>query len=215
MFGRHSDFWRGGWYGQACDAAHEAAGRSHGRHHGGGFHFGGASGFGSPFGRFPFGRNPFGAPRARRGDVRAAILALLAEQPRNGYQIMQELEQRSRGMWRPSPGSVYPALQQLQDEGLIRDEAEGGGRTYHLTDAGREYVKAHPDEVRAPWEEASEEDEESGRELLGTLRDMAVAIWQISRTGTASQQAEARKVLEETRRALYRILANESGRRDA
>ncbi len=203
----HSEFWQGGGHGHGCSAFH-AAGR--GRHHGG-FPFG-PGGFDPSFGRFRFGRFPFGGPRARRGDVRAAILALLSEQPRNGYQIMQELEQRSRGMWRPSPGSVYPALQQLQDEGLIRDEAEGGSRTYHLTDAGREYVKTHPDEVRAPWEEASEEDEEGGRELLGTLRDMAFAIWQVSHTGSASQRSEARRVLEETRRALYRILANE-GRR--
>lgn len=212
MFAGDSEFWQGGCW-QACDPAREAARRGQGRHRGGGFHFGGPAGF--PFGRFPFGRSPFGGgPRARRGDVRGAILALLAEQPRNGYQIMQELEQRSRGLWRPSPGSVYPALQQLQDEGLIRDEAEGGGRTFHLTDAGRDYVKTHPDEVRAPWEDASEEDDESDRELLGTLRDLALAIWQISRSGTARQRAEGRKVLDETRRALYRILANESGRRD-
>ena len=211
MFGRDSEFWHGGSHWQACDPAREAAGRSQGRHRGGGFPFGGPAGF--PFGRFPFGRSPFGGPRARRGDVRGAILALLAEQPRNGYQIMQELEQRSRGMWRPSPGSVYPALQQLQDEGLIRDEPEGGGRTFHLTDAGRDYVKAHPDEVRAPWEDASEEDDASDRELFGTLRDMALAIWQISRAGTARQRAEARKVLDETHRALHRILANETAKR--
>ncbi len=212
MFGRHSDFWPG--FGAACDAAREAAGRGHGRHHGGGFHFGGPGGFDSPFGRFPFGRFPFGGSRARRGDVRGAILALLAEQPRNGYQIMQELEKRSRGLWRPSRGSVYPALQQLQDEGLIRDEAEGGGRTYRLTDAGQEYVRAHPDEVRAAWTEEEDADQDHGRELLGTLRDTAMALWQVSQTGTAGQRAEARKVLEETRRALYRILAGEGGRRD-
>jgi hypothetical protein len=68
--------------------------------------------------------------------------------------------------------------------------------------------------VRAPWEDASEEDDASDRELFGTLRDMAVAIWQISCTGTARQRADARKVLDETRRALYRVLANESGKRD-
>ena len=213
MFGRHSEFWHGGGFAGACDAAREAVRRGHGRTHGGGFPFGGSGGFDMPFGRFPFGRFPFGGPRARRGDVRGAILALLAEQPRNGYQIMQELEKRSRGLWRPSPGSVYPALQQLQDEGLIRDEAEGSGRTFRLTEAGRDYVKSHPDEVRAPWDDPGDEDEERGRELLGTLRDMALAIWQVSRTGTASQRAEARKLLDETRRALYRILGNE--RRDA
>src|SRR6185503_9728292 len=102
--------------------------------HWAGAHFGGrgggpgrGSGMGALFGfggGFPFGNFPFGGgrrgPRAKRGDIRAGILALLAEQPRNGYQIMQELEQRSRGAWRPSPGSVYPALQQLEDEGLVR-----------------------------------------------------------------------------------------------
>ncbi len=213
MFGRHSRFEDGGWTGDACRAAWEAARHArHGRH--GGFPFG-PGGFEPPFGRFPFGRFPFGGgPRARRGDVRGAILALLAEQPRNGYQIMQELEKRSRSLWRPSPGSVYPALQQLQDEGLIEEKAEGTGRTFSLTAAGRAYVREHPDEVRAPWDEEDAEDDERGRELLGSLRDTAVALWQISTTGTAAQRAEARKVLEETRRALYRILAGEGGRRD-
>jgi Transcriptional regulator PadR-like family len=92
-------------------------GRGHGRHrHGPPFGRGGFGFFGGP-GGFPRG------PRARRGDVRAAALILLAEEPRNGYQIMQEIEQRSDGVWRPSPGSVYPALAQLEDEGLIRTEA--------------------------------------------------------------------------------------------
>jgi hypothetical protein len=78
-------------------------------------------GFGGPFGRNPFGGHPVARRgRAKRGDVRAAILVLVAEQPRNGYQVMQELERRSGGSWRPSPGSVYPAFQQLEDEGLIR-----------------------------------------------------------------------------------------------
>ncbi|HXY38171.1 MAG TPA: PadR family transcriptional regulator [Vicinamibacteria bacterium] len=213
MFGRHSDSSDGGWYRQACGAAREAARHARHRHHGG-FPFG-PGGFEAPFGRFPFGRFPFGGgARARRGDVRGAILALLAEQPRNGYQIMQELEKRSRSVWRPSPGSVYPALQQLQDEGLIEEKAEGTGRTFSLTEAGRAYVREHPDEVRAPWEDDDEEDDAPGRELFGALRDTAVALWQIAVTGTAAQRAEARKVLEETRRALYRILASEGSRRD-
>ena len=93
--------------------------------------------------------------RARRGDVRAAILSLLSEQPRNGYQIMRELAERSQGAWRPSPGSVYPQLQQLEDEGLVRQEASGvapGGRVFALTDAGRTYVDKHRDELAAAWE---------------------------------------------------------------
>ena len=105
-------------------AARFAAGRGSGHRHGRG-----PFGFGPPWGGrgghppFPF----FRGPRARRGDVRAGILALLREQPRNGYQIMQELEQRSGGLWRPSPGSVYPALQLLEDEGLVRVEEQAGG----------------------------------------------------------------------------------------
>src|SRR5262249_10988960 len=92
-------------------------------------------------------------PRVKRGDVRAAALAPLGPGPRNGYQIMQEIGERSGGVWRPSPGSVYPALQQLEDEALIEAETpEGGRRRYALTSEGRAYVEAHPDEVRAPWD---------------------------------------------------------------
>ena len=92
-------------------------------------------------------------PRAKRGDVRAAALALLAEQPMNGYQIIQEIGERSGGVWRPSPGSIYPALQQLEDEGLIRAEAgEGGRRAFQLTDEGRAYAAAHSAELTAPWD---------------------------------------------------------------
>ena len=81
--------------------------------------------------------------RMRRGDVRAAILLLLEEEPRNGYQVMQELEQRTGGAWRPSPGSVYPALQLLADEGLVRSEPRDGGNVFELTDAGRAHVEEH------------------------------------------------------------------------
>src|SRR5438034_9290540 len=107
---------------------------------------------GPPFGRrgFPFGSffgGPGGfprGPRARRGDVRAAALILLAEEPRNGYQLMQEIEQRSGGVWRPSPGSVCPALAQLEDEGLVRVEERDDRRTYVLTDAGRAHLDERP-----------------------------------------------------------------------
>src|ERR1700704_5129922 len=117
------------------------SGRARHRHHG----FGRARGFGQQGPGVAFGPGgpfgPFGRGRkARRGDVRTAALLLLAEEPRNGYQIMQELEERSEGLWRPSPGSVYPALQQLEDEGLIRSEEADGRRLYHLTEAGRAYV---------------------------------------------------------------------------
>src|SRR5512146_2173979 len=91
--------------------------------------------------------------RMRRGDVRAAILLLLEEEPRNGYQVMQELEQRSEGAWRPSPGSVYPALQLLADEGLIRGEAREGGTVYELTDAGRANVEENRERWGTPWQQ--------------------------------------------------------------
>src|SRR3954468_16043216 len=110
-----------------------------GRHRGRGRHRRGPRGP-MGFGMFPGG--PFRpGPRARRGDVRAAALLLLAEEPRNGYAIMQAIEERTDGVWRPSPGSVYPALSLLQDEGLVRVEERDGGRTFHPTDAGTAHVE--------------------------------------------------------------------------
>jgi DNA-binding PadR family transcriptional regulator len=190
---------------------HMAAG-GHGRGRGAGGHRGGGPfGFGPPFGRgFPWDRFRPG-PRARRGDVRAGILALLAEQPRNGYQIMQELEQRSNGMWRPSPGSVYPALQQLEDEGLVRVQESGGGRVFMLTEQGQAYVKEHHDEVAAPWESMSSAAGEEVLDVMNLMRSIGTAAMQISTGGTTAQAAEARKVLAEARRALYRILAEDEG----
>jgi DNA-binding PadR family transcriptional regulator len=150
--------------------------------------------------------------RARRGDVRAAILSLLAEQPRNGYQIMRELTERSQGAWRPSPGSVYPSLQQLEDEGLVREEASGvapGGRVFALTDAGRAYVAKHRDELAAAWESAAPGDSEGALfGLLTQFRHIAGAAMQIGQTGSAAQIAQAQKILAEARRALYGLLAD-------
>src|SRR5213079_3522103 len=100
----------------------------------------GRGGWGGPWGGPPFGPRGFGGGRRRRmrrGDVRAAVLVLLAEEPRNGYGLMQEIERRSDGVWRPSPGSVYPALQQLEDEGLVRSTESDGRRVFELTEAGR------------------------------------------------------------------------------
>jgi DNA-binding PadR family transcriptional regulator len=175
-----------------------------GRGAGGVFGFGGSS----PFGNFPWG-GPRRGPRARRGDIRAGILALLAEQPRNGYQIMQELEQRSRGMWRPSPGSVYPALQQLEDEGLVQAKEEGTGRVFQLTEQGRRYVADHPAETQAPWDWATSEADEDLFELFGQIRHIGAALWQIANSGQPAQLTQARKILSDARRALYAILAED------
>lgn len=148
-------------------------------------------------------------PRVRRGDVRAGILALLAEEPRNGYQIIQELGARSDGVWRPSPGSVYPALQQLEDEGLVRTVEAGGRKAFELTDDGRAYVEEHADEVRAPWEAVSGSVHHGVHELGALGAQVGAAAMQVVHAGNDEQLEQAKQVLVEARRALYRILAED------
>ena len=117
-------------------------------------------------------------PRVRRGDVRAAILDVLATEPMNGYQIIQQIAERSGGAWKPSPGSIYPTLQQLEDEGLVRQETEGGKRTFTLTDEGRAYVAEHTDEVTAPWQAMSEAsgDDDGLKPLIGQVAAAVCAV---------------------------------------
>ncbi len=172
--------------------------------------------FGPPgFGPMGLGLGPWAmegrrhhGPRVRRGDVRAAALALLAEEPRNGYQLIQDIAERSGGVWQPSPGSVYPALQQLEDEGLIQAETpEGGRKRYALTAEGREYVAAHADEVRAPWDDVASSVGTDTIELRRLIAAVAAAAVQVAQVGTAAQAAQARQVLTDARRKLYAILA--------
>jgi len=154
-------------------------------------------------GRFRRGR------RIRRGDVRAAILLLLEEEPRNGYQVMQELETRSGGVWRPSPGSVYPALQLLADEGLVRSEQREGANVFELTDAGRQHVEENRERLGSPWEQAGEGVSDNMRELAGLMHQLMVASRQVMHAGDEAQIAAAAQLLAETRRSLYRILAGD------
>jgi DNA-binding PadR family transcriptional regulator len=164
------------------------------------------------FGRgFPFGRSfPGGGRRAGRGDIRAAILALLAEQPMHGYQIIQELSERSGGAWRPSPGSVYPTLQQLEDEGLVRAvQTEAGRRVHELTDAGRTEAAATGRES-APWEDAAEERPGEVAGLRQLFAQVAAATWQVAQAGSVRQHAAAAEILRETRRRLYQLLADDA-----
>jgi DNA-binding PadR family transcriptional regulator len=201
----------------AVRIARMAKGGGHGPGHGPGPGFGPgfggfAPGFEPPFG--PFGRHRRqgrGGPRARRGDVRAALLMLLAEEPRNGYGLMQEIERRSDGLWRPSPGSVYPALSQLEDEGLVRgDASEGGaGRTYSLTDAGRAEVAARDPERPAPWAFPGDELGDGVQQLRAIAGQLMAATYQVAQAGSDAQVARARDALADTRRALYRILAGD------
>jgi len=179
-------------------------------------HWGG--GFGGPWGGWwPGPPGPPGPPRgtkASRGDVRAAILALLREGPRNGYQIMSEIEERSGGAWRPSPGAVYPALSQLADEGLIEAEESGGRRTFTLTDAGREYVEQNPEMARGAWESTAQQEAWQVPGLFAEAARLGGGIVQIAHAGTPEQVRAAERLLERTRRDLYRILADEDDEDD-
>jgi len=160
-------------------------------------------------------------PRVRRGDVRVAILAVLADQPRNGYQVIQEISERTGGAWRPSPGSVYPTIAQLEDEGLIEGDDERGRRTLRLTESGRAYLADHADEIEEVWapftrdrEERPERDGDGGPDfasLKPELGRVMNAVWQIITTGTDEQRRAAVGVLVEARRSLYTILADHPG----
>ncbi|MFC5141264.1 PadR family transcriptional regulator [Actinomycetospora rhizophila] len=202
MFGEHPGGPRGGF-------------RRGGRRGGpfgrpGGFGPGGPGGFGG-FG--PGGFGPGGGPRGghrgrrARGDVRTAVLALLAEEPMHGYQIIQEIGERSGGSWRPSPGSVYPTVSQLADEGLVRTEKAEGRSVIHLTDAGRTYVDEHREELDAVWNTAAAEDGFSALREAGA--GLAGAVAQVAQVGRDEQVAEAVRLLDDTRRRLYLLLAGE------
>jgi DNA-binding PadR family transcriptional regulator len=146
----------------------------------------------------------------RRGDVRAAILLLLDEAPRNGYQVMQELEERSDGMWRPSPGSVYPALQLLADEGLVRGESREGSTVYELTDEGKKHVEDNRESFGTPWQQAEEGVPGDVRDLFRLAMAVGMATRQVAQTATTAQRKEAAEILTETRRRLYGILASDA-----
>jgi DNA-binding PadR family transcriptional regulator len=146
--------------------------------------------------------------RGRRANVREAILTLLTERSMHGYEMIQEIERRSRGTWRPSPGSVYPTLQLLEDEGLIAAQAaEGGRKRYNLTGSGRA-TQDSDDAARAPWEQFSEEYGESVLDTKAAIHGIMQAVGEVVRVGTDGQREQANQVLEQARRQLYRILAD-------
>ena len=151
-------------------------------------------------------RGPRGS-RAGRGDVRSALLALLSEQPMHGYQMIQEISSRSGGSWKPSPGSVYPTLQQLEDEGLVRAQDQDGKRVYGLTDEGRRFTADRAEEFASLWEGVAPS--ENDTQLGDLVFQVGAAFVQVARTGTPEQMAEARKVLARTRADLYRILGQD------
>jgi DNA-binding PadR family transcriptional regulator len=136
-------------------------------------------------------------------------LTLLAEQPMHGYQIITELGSRSGGVWRPSPGSVYPTLQQLQDEGLVTVSEEDGRRTFSLTDAGRAEVERASAGRRAPWEDMADEADDAAGGLKSLVGQLIAATIQVATAGTHDQVAQAEKVLTDARKAMYRLLAED------
>jgi len=144
--------------------------------------------------------------RTRRGNVRAALLALLDERAMHGYEMIQELDERTGGVWRPSPGSVYPTLQMLEDEGLVTSQEEGGKRLFSLTDTGREQAAA---QTTAPWDEVTEaaganalREREAFGQLLGAMK-------QVMAVGSDAQKARALDVINDARRRIYGILADD------
>ena len=165
----------------------------------------------------PEGRGP--GPKVRRGDVRSAILDVMAaasraEEPINGYQVIQQIAERSDGAWRPSPGSVYPTIQQLQDEGLVEPDEERGRRTIRLSAAGVRYVEEHPDEMAAVWapfeaqRRSAESDSSDRPDVKSEVGQVMSAVWQIVTQGSDDQRRAALATLVETRRTLYGILAD-------
>ena len=144
--------------------------------------------------------------RSRRGDVRLAVLSLLAERPMHGYEMMQELADRTKGLWRPSPGALYPALQLLEDQGLVRSETADGRRQYTLTDEGRAALEAVPKRV-APWESMVRGANPDDFALRVALRQVATAVSQVAEAGTPEQKVRAEKLITELRRQMYLLLA--------
>lgn len=162
-------------------------------------------GFGPGFGpgRGGHRRGPGGPRRGRRGDVRTAVLALLAEQPRHGYELIGEIAERSGGFWRPSPGSIYPTLQTLADEGLVRSDEGSGKRLFELTDAGR----AAAEKIDSPpWEHFTEEADPNEVALRDAAGALMGAVKQVSHVATSDQKSRAADALDQARRTLYGIL---------
>jgi DNA-binding PadR family transcriptional regulator len=146
-----------------------------------------------------------GGHRARRGDTRAAVLALLAERPMHGYEMIQELETRTGGAWRPSPGSIYPTLAMLEDEGLIESEATGGRKRFTLTEAGRAEAEQAADS--APWAGYDDDLVTQARQFKEAGLGIMAALRQVAVDGTDEQRAQALEILNDTRRRLYGLLA--------
>jgi DNA-binding PadR family transcriptional regulator len=201
-----------GEHGQNSDHGHDHPGRGRGR---GGFGPGFGPGFPGGFGpemMRDFAQAWGGQGRARKGDVRAAILSLLSEAPATGYALIKGIAERTDQAWRPSPGSVYPTLQQLVDEGLVRQQGAGdgsSGRTdYELTEEGTTYVASHQEQLDAAWQTAGPRSGGVDHEFMSSFGKLVDAVKQFPRSATPEQRTAATAKIDELRRELYRILAD-------
>jgi len=167
----------------------------------------GRGGPGGGFGGGGFAGGPrFGGHRARRGDIRPVLLVGLLDGPAHGYELIRRLEERSGGSWRPSPGSVYPTLQLLEEEGLLSAEEREGKRTYTLTDTGRQAAEEAALEGRPPWERP-DAGPGGARHLRGAVEQVALAARQVAMAGQPEQVERAVAILTDARQQLYRLLA--------
>jgi len=142
--------------------------------------------------------------RGRRGvNTREAVLTLLLERPMHGYEMISELEQRTGGMWRPSPGSIYPTLQLLEDEGLIVSEEAGGRKRFSLTDTGRTEAQT----ASQPWQHFDQGRMREAQLVREAGAGIMQALAQVARSGTDEQRQQAVEILNETKRKLYALLA--------
>src|SRR3954451_5305011 len=205
MRGHMRDMWQAVSDGQ--DRGQFRGGRGGHGGHGRGHGDGGFGGFGSFGGFGGFGGGPGrGGPRRGRPNVRPAVLALLLERPMHGYEMIQELESRTGGIWRPSPGSVYPTLQLLEDEGLIEATAEGGRKSYRLTEDGR--PEAETAAENPPWSRIGDDTMSQAQDFRDAAVGIMSALKQVGFSGTPEQRQKALEVLNDTKRKLYAILAD-------
>lgn len=149
-----------------------------------------------------------GGPRVGRGDVRFGILSLLSEEPRHGYEIMRVLEERTGGAWRPSPGSVYPHLAALEDEGLISAFLQEGKKVYSLTEEGKVYANSRKDDV-PPWALFEGDPRETLIGFREQIHQLGAAVMQVAQAARPAQLDRTREILTEARRKIYLLLAEE------
>ena len=193
--------------GSSGEPVADERGQAHGRRGG---HRGHGRGPGPGFGPGPWGRGPWGPPRGRRrdrGDVRAAILLLLAERPRHGYEIITELTDRSEGRWQPSPGSIYPMLKRLSRDGLVTATPEDGKAVFSLTEDGRTLVTSEGASWGEPWLRPEDVVSAQGDELWSEFRQLAMAATQVSQLDDAGQIEAATAIVAEARKKIYGLLA--------